>query len=90
MKIITMAAAASLMAAPVFAQDSCPLSYDVFEIGVPHTDMDACPDSMQVEGAFCRLSLVAEVATIFAFSEQDDCIIATQAYFDDQYTLTLN
>ncbi|MCK0097137.1 hypothetical protein MWU60_16290 [Yoonia sp. F2084L] len=90
MKILITAALASLMALPAFAQDACPMSYDVFEIGVPHTDMDACPDSMQVENAFCRLSLVAEVATIFAFSEETDCIIASQAYFDDQYALTIN
>lgn len=90
MKTLTSTILVSFLALPAFAQDACPMSYDVFEIGVPHTDMEACPSSMQVENAFCRLSLVAEVATIFAFSEETECVIASQAYFDDQYALTIN
>ncbi len=68
----------------------CPMSYDDFEVGVPHTDLETCPASMAVEGAFCRVSLVAEVATVFVFSDETNCIMATKSYFDEQFTLTLN
>ncbi|MEJ6404548.1 hypothetical protein V8J85_16785 [Yoonia sp. 2307UL14-13] len=89
MKRLTIAATCLLAATAAQAQNACPLSYDIFEIGVPHTDMDTCPDSMAAEGTYCRLSLVAEVATIFAFSEETDCLVTSQAYYDDQFTLTI-
>jgi len=66
---------------------ACALPYDTFEIGVPHTDLTECPAAMAAEGTYCRLSLVAEVATVFAFSEADDCLVAARAFFEDEYVL---
>ena len=91
--LVIGAVAALVTAAPAgFADehaDGCALSYETFETAVPHTDLEECPASMQVEDAFCRASVVAEVATIFAFSYEDSCIIASKSYFDDEFTFTV-
>jgi hypothetical protein len=77
-------------AAPALAQSSdCTLDYPTFEVAVPHSDLETCPPAMQVEGAFCRISLNAHVLTIFAFSEETDCLVASRGFFEDEYTLTL-
>lgn len=70
------------------AHGDCPLSYEVYEISVPHTDLEECPPAMQIEGAFCRVSVVAEVATVYAFSEETDCIVASKSFYDDQFKLS--
>jgi len=69
---------------------SCALNYEVFEASVPHTDLETCPGSTKIDGGYCRLSLVAEVATIFAFSENTDCLIASQSYDEEKFTFLLN
>ena len=69
--------------------ETCPMSYDAFEVGVPHTDMETCPESMQKEGTYCRLSVVAEIATVFAFEEQTDCIVATKVYYEDEFDVRI-
>ncbi|MEO1495203.1 MAG: hypothetical protein AAFV19_23920 [Pseudomonadota bacterium] len=79
----------ALTALPVAAAE-CPLSYEQFEVGVPHTDMETCPESMAQEGTYCRLSLVAETVTIFAFAESNDCIVATKTYADEDFSLKVD
>lgn len=81
----------SLVPTATLSQDTpaCPMDYDTYEVSVPHTDLEACPASMAVEGAFCRLSLVAEIATIFAFDEDTFCIVAARSYEDDAFTFDL-
>ncbi len=79
----------ALTALHVAAAD-CPLSYEQIEIGVPHTDMETCPESMAENGTYCRLSLVAETVTIFAFAESNDCIVATKVYSDEEFALKVD
>ena len=94
MKLIPILGGAIFVFLPfgAIAEDTatCPLTYDQFEVGVPHTDLDICPASMASDGTYCRLSLVAEVATVFAFSEDTDCIQTTESFFDDAFELTIN
>lgn len=71
--------------------EDCALSYDAFEASVPHTDMDECPASLEAgEDTFCRVAVVAEVATVFVFSDSDNCLLKTQSYFEDEYTFVIN
>ncbi len=78
----------SVLASAAIAE-TCPLSYDQFEVGVPHTDMETCPDSMNAAGSYCRLSVVAEIATVFAFADETDCIVATKVYFEDDFDVRI-
>ena len=84
-----LAAALALTAGPVLADshESCPLTYETFEYSVPHTDMEECPEAMDSDGAFCRVAIVAELATIFAFSEESGCIVASKAFDEDQFKI---
>ena len=84
---------AMLLSGPVFAagqEHACPMTYAAFEYGVPHTDMEACPASMEGEGVFCRLSVVAEVATVFAFDEENSCIVETRSYEEGEFKVEFN
>ena len=88
-KLLGAALAGALPLAAIAADaPSCSLSYDVYEVSVPHTDMEACPTAISAEGAYCRVSVVAEVATIFVFSEEDDCLIKAESFFEDEFALT--
>lgn len=80
---------ALLTVGPVVAAE-CALNYEQFEVGVPHTDLETCPSSIAVDGAFCRYSLVAETLTVFAFSEATDCLIKTQVFSDEQFSLKVD
>ncbi len=58
-------------ASPVLAGDApVALTYDQFEIAVPHLDLAECPDSITHEGTFCRATLHNDEIHIFAFSEE--------------------
>lgn len=88
-KLMGAALAGALPVAAIAADTaSCSLSYDVYEASVPHTDMETCPTAILADGAYCRVSVVAEVATIFVFSEEDDCLIKAESFFEDDFTLT--
>ncbi len=75
-------------AAAADGHETCPLSYETYEISVPHTDLETCPAAMDAQGAYCRVSVVAEVATIFAFSEENDCLVASKSFFEDEFSLS--
>lgn len=65
--------------------EACAFDYEVFEAAVPHNDMDACPEALQAEGAFCRMTLLHEVATVFVFSEETTCLERAQSYQHGEY-----
>lgn len=68
----------------------CAMSYDVYEASVPHTDLEDCPDMLAGEGRFCRLSIVAEVATIFVFDEDSGCLVESRSFEEDEFTITIH
>ena len=86
---LCLATALAFATGPAFAegQASCPLTYETFEYSVPHTDLEACPASMERDGTFCRVAVVAEIATIFAFSEDSGCIVASRAFDGDHFEI---
>ena len=84
-----LAAALALATGPALADshESCPLTYETFEYSVPHSDMEECPDSMDTNGSFCRVAIVAEVATVFTFSEEPGYIVKSSAFEEDQFEI---
>ena len=88
--ITALTGVAAVLVAGSVAASACPLSYEQFELGVPHTDMETCPESIALDGVYCRASLNAETVTIFVFSERTDCIVETRAYAEEAYTLTVD
>ncbi len=66
----------------------CALSYEIYEHSVPHTDMEECPAGLAAADSFCRLSIMAEVATVFVFSEETSCPIKAQAFEEDPFDVT--
>lgn len=93
---LAVAAAASLALTTGVAwsdshESSCTLSYDVFEGSVPHTDMEECPASLEAGAdTFCRVAVLAEVATVFVFSFEDGCLIEARNYFEDEFTFEID
>lgn len=96
MNILRLAACAVPFLLPMsqvaLADDNgaCPMTYETYEYSVPHTDMEECPADLAGEGKFCRVAVMAEVATVFVFAEATDCIVASKAYEEDGFSLTFN
>jgi hypothetical protein len=90
MRLPVLAAALSLLAAPVaLAQPAaCPLPYKVFETAVPHLDMEACPASVDGKGAFCRVTLGHDAMHVFAFTESgDQCLRSVTSFETGKFSL---
>lgn len=51
------------------------------------TDMEAWPASLSgCEGAFCLVSGGAEVATVFVFSHDSNCLTTAMSFYEDNFT----
>ena len=83
--------AVGLLVSPALAQQGCPLPYETFEVSVPHTDLETCPDSMEAEeGTFCRAVLATELVTVYVFEEAgEQCLVGSRIYDEDQFSLDL-
>ncbi len=62
----------ALFAAPSFAEQQLPLTYDVFETAIPHVDLEKCPAELPQSDSFCRATLKHDEIHVFAFSENGD------------------
>ncbi len=91
---LALAAGASLvlmMGTALADSHDCTLSYEVFEGSVPHTDMEECPQSLEAgDDAFCRVAVLAEVATVFVFSFENGCLMQARNYFEDEFTFEID
>ena len=58
-----------------------PLPYAVFESSVDHVDLADCPDDLDAEQYFCRMTLAAEQANVFVFSFDGDQPLAMVRHF---------
>ena len=75
--------AALAIAAPATAEGPAPLAmtYEVFELSVPHVDLSACPAPLAAPDRFCRLTAHNEALNVFAFSEDgDQPLVAFQSW----------
>ena len=71
--------------------DTMPLTYETFEVSVPHVDLDDCPDSLAKAEVFCRATLANDQVHVFAFSEAGDAPLVGFASFDaDRLPALLN
>ncbi len=87
--IAALAAGLAFGGTALAADEKCALPYDVFEASVPHTDLEECPAKLKAEGRFCRLAVVAEVATVFIFDEGSGCLVQSVSFEEDQFKITL-
>ncbi|MFX0544646.1 hypothetical protein ACEWPL_003785 [Roseovarius sp. S1116L3] len=71
-KAVLAASALALTATPLFAENSGRLTYDQFELAVPHMDLATCPPSMEQEDSFCRATLRHDEIHVFAFRNEGD------------------
>ena len=74
-------------AGAALADTHCALSYEAFEQGIPHTDLEECPTGLKGPGKFCRYSVVAEIATVFVFDEDSSCLVTTKAFYEDDFVV---
>lgn len=81
------ALALALLPAAAAAQDATPLTYEIFEQGVPHIDLAVCPTELAGPGLFCRATVVNDQINVFVFSEEgDQPLVAFRAWSADLLT----
>ncbi len=84
--LATALVALSLTPALADAPASMPLTYEVFEVSVPHIDLAACPPDMDLAGAaadavFCRATVNADAFHVYVFAlDGDSPAIAYRSY----------
>ncbi len=72
------------------ASQKCSISYETFEVAVPHIDMENCPDGDATKGAFCRASVGGDQVHIFYFAENgDQCLLQVKSFEADEFSLTV-
>ena len=47
-------------------------TYEAFEHSVDHADLETCPEGINDDAFFCRVTLAAEAAHVFVFSYDGD------------------
>ena len=75
---------ALLFIAPMaaFAAETMPLTYESFEVSVPHVDLADCPENLAAEAVFCRATLASDAIHVFVFSEEGDLPLVNFASFE--------
>ena len=47
------------------------MTYEIFEVSVPHADLAECPAEFDPDVVFCRVTLAFEQLNIFVFAYED-------------------
>ncbi|MEO1140222.1 MAG: hypothetical protein AAFW87_12275 [Pseudomonadota bacterium] len=65
---------ASCLALPAWAEtpEAIMLSYEQFELAIPHIDLEDCPSSIEATDVFCRATMANNEIHVFAFSNAGD------------------
>jgi hypothetical protein len=80
--LLSLSAAGAAMA--------CPMSYEAFELAIPHLDLRVCPTPIAREGVFCRASVANDAVHVFVFSKEGDrCLLGVNSLDESKYLLTL-
>lgn len=88
MKHAKWAALAMLPMLPGLAAAECAMSYDMFEMTVPHLDLDTCPGDLAQAGTFCRAAMALHGLAVFQFGEDGDrCLVAVTRFEEDEVEL---
>lgn len=73
---------------PAPAQNTCPLTYSVFEFAVPHLDLEKCPADLARAGAFCRVSTANDAVHVFVFADKgEQCLLSVKSYSEYQISV---
>lgn len=81
--------ALTMTSSAIGASGICPITYETFEIAVPHIDMENCPDPEKNTGMFCRASVGGDMLHVFYFAEQDNqCLLQVKSFDEDEFSLT--
>ena len=59
------------LAAPASAQTQCPLTYNDFELAIPHLDLQQGPKDRAKSGVFCRVPTANDSVHVFVFEDKD-------------------
>ncbi|WP_415183300.1 hypothetical protein [Phaeovulum sp.] len=63
-----------------------PMTYAMFEAGVPHIDMALCPEPLDGPDRFCRLTVANDQINVFVFTtEGDSPMVAFQSWSADLF-----
>lgn len=80
--------AAAAMAIPfgaARAEAPCAMTYEFFETAVAHIDIEHCPDNLDPDKVFCRISVGGDHAHVFYFSlEGERCLLRVESFDDDE------
>jgi hypothetical protein len=90
MKLLLAVGLTGVAATQAVGQAACPLTYSIFELAVPHLDLEECPAGLARPGAFCRASVANDLVHVFVFNQDgDQCLLAVKSYKDGEYKLTV-
>jgi hypothetical protein len=88
LKPLVLALGVAAFAAPAAAQTQCPLTYNDFEIAIPHLDLEQCPKDLAKPGVFCRVTTANDSVHVFVFEAKDKrCLVSMKSY--DKYEITV-
>ena len=88
LKPLVFALGLAAFAAPVAAQTQCPLTYNDFELAIPHLDLEQCPKDLAKPGVFCRVTTANDSVHVFVFSHKDKrCMLSMKSY--DSYQISV-
>lgn len=66
------------LAVPARAETPCLITYEAFEVSVPHIDVEECPaGEVTADEGFCRIGIERGLATTFVFryEEGQACLV---------------
>jgi len=76
------------LATPAAAQTQCPLTYNDFELAIPHLDLEQCPKDLAKPGVFCRVTTANDSVHVFVFEAKDKrCLLSMKSY--DSYEISV-
>ena len=71
----------SIAMAETVTLDNGRMTYEIFEHSVEHADLPGCPEGLDEDLYFCRLTLAAERAHVFVFAlDGDQPLVALRSY----------
>lgn len=87
-KPLVFALGLAALAAPAAAQTQCPLTYNDFEMAIPHLDLEQCPKDLAKPGVFCRVTTANDSVHVFVFEDKDKrCLLGMKSY--DSYEINV-
>jgi hypothetical protein len=87
-KPLTLALGLTAIALPALAQGQCPLTYNDFELAIPHLDLEQCPKDLAKPGVFCRVTTANDSVHVFVFEAKDKrCLLSMKSY--DKYEISV-